>query len=176
MMKKTLVIVVHPHLENGSVISKAWCDALEKCENVTLHKICQVYPDGKIDVEKEQALVEAHERVIFQFPLWWYGGPAMMKTWLDVVLTEGWAFGPGGDKMERIEIGAAVSCGGSEKDFFEGGPQRHTLAHYLDVFDGIAGFTRAKYIGFHAVYDTYNPETVANLDKNIKSYIEFLEK
>ncbi|KGN94640.1 NAD(P)H-dependent oxidoreductase [Porphyromonas crevioricanis] len=174
-MKKTLIIVAHPSLRKKSVINSAWCNALSGHESITIRDLYAEYPDGKINIAKEQALVEAHERIIFQFPLWWYAAPALLKVWLDEVLTEGWAYGAGGDKMLPKEIGAAVSCGGKITDFQEGAAQRHTLAHYLDVFDGVAAFTRCKYIGFHAVYDTYNPETVAHIDENCRDYLSFLE-
>ena len=41
------------------------------------------------DIALEQQKVLASDAVIFQFPLWWYGMPAIMKGWLDRV----WAFG-----------------------------------------------------------------------------------
>lgn len=41
------------------------------------------------DIAAEQEKVLASNAVIFQFPLWWYGMPAIMKGWLDRV----WAFG-----------------------------------------------------------------------------------
>ncbi|WP_373811713.1 NAD(P)H-dependent oxidoreductase, partial [Porphyromonas loveana] len=68
-MKKTLVIVVHPDLDH-SVINKAWTKAVEGA--ATIHNLYGQYPDGRIDVAHEQALLEAHDRIIFQFPLYWY--------------------------------------------------------------------------------------------------------
>lgn len=41
------------------------------------------------DIATEQQKVLAADAVIFQFPLWWYGMPAIMKGWIDRV----WAFG-----------------------------------------------------------------------------------
>ncbi|MDY6122010.1 MAG: NAD(P)H-dependent oxidoreductase [Porphyromonas sp.] len=174
-MKKTLILVAHPSLQDKSVISKAWCEALKEHSQITIHDLYSEYPDERIDVAREQALVESHERIIFQFPLWWYAAPALLKKWLDEVLTEGWAYGAGGDKMKPKEIGVAVSCGGKETDFSRHGAQRHSLAHYVDTFDGVAAFTQCRYIGFHAIYDTYNPQTVAGISDNIKAYLEFLE-
>lgn len=45
------------------------------------------------DIREEQAKLAAAELLVFQFPLWWYGPPAILKGWLDRVLTEGFAFG-----------------------------------------------------------------------------------
>lgn len=41
------------------------------------------------DVRAELDRVEWADLVIFQFPVWWFGPPAMMKGWLDRVLVYG---------------------------------------------------------------------------------------
>ncbi|MBP1174030.1 putative NADPH-quinone reductase [Paenibacillus sp. PvR133] len=54
---KTLVIVTHPSIE-ASVINRRWVEELKKYpEKYTIHELHKVYPDGNIDVEKEQASV-----------------------------------------------------------------------------------------------------------------------
>lgn len=81
-MKKTLVIVAHPHIDQ-SVINKRWVEELEKYpDQFTVHQIYQAYPDGVIDVAKEQALVEEHENLVFQFPVYWFNCPPLLKQWL----------------------------------------------------------------------------------------------
>ncbi|MFD6097799.1 NAD(P)H-dependent oxidoreductase [Nocardiopsis flavescens] len=45
------------------------------------------------DVREEQAKLAAAELLVLQFPLWWYGPPAILKGWFDRVLTEGFAYG-----------------------------------------------------------------------------------
>ena len=45
------------------------------------------------DVVAEQQKVIAADAVIFQFPLWWYGMPAIMKGWFDRVWAYGLAYG-----------------------------------------------------------------------------------
>ncbi|XP_047437177.1 NAD(P)H dehydrogenase [quinone] 1 [Mugil cephalus] len=44
------------------------------------------------DIMEEQRKVEEAELVIFQFPLYWFSVPAVMKGWMDRVLTQGFAF------------------------------------------------------------------------------------
>ena len=41
------------------------------------------------DVELELGKLRAADRVIFHFPLWWFGPPAMLKGWFDRVLVHG---------------------------------------------------------------------------------------
>jgi NAD(P)H dehydrogenase (quinone) len=45
------------------------------------------------DVREEQAKLAAAELLVVQFPLWWYGPPAILKGWFDRVLTSGFAYG-----------------------------------------------------------------------------------
>ncbi|MFD5831536.1 NAD(P)H-dependent oxidoreductase [Lentzea sp. NPDC060358] len=45
------------------------------------------------DVREEQARLAAAELLVLQFPLWWYGPPAILKGWFDRVLTTGFAHG-----------------------------------------------------------------------------------
>ncbi|MEV0088724.1 NAD(P)H-dependent oxidoreductase [Saccharopolyspora sp. NPDC050642] len=45
------------------------------------------------DVLAEQAKVEAADALVVQFPLWWYGMPAILKGWFDRVFLKGFAYG-----------------------------------------------------------------------------------
>ncbi len=45
------------------------------------------------DIREEQAKVCAADTVVLQFPLWWYGMPAILKGWFDRVFASGFAFG-----------------------------------------------------------------------------------
>ncbi|XP_068173532.1 NAD(P)H dehydrogenase [quinone] 1 isoform X2 [Antennarius striatus] len=44
------------------------------------------------DIVAEQHKVEKAELIIFQFPLYWFSVPAIMKGWIDRVLAQGFAF------------------------------------------------------------------------------------
>ncbi len=50
----------------------------------------QQVPD---DVLEEQRKLASADLVVLQFPLWWYGPPAILKGWFDRVLTNGFAYG-----------------------------------------------------------------------------------
>uniref|UniRef100_A0A3P8V7U9 Ribosyldihydronicotinamide dehydrogenase [quinone] n=1 Tax=Cynoglossus semilaevis TaxID=244447 RepID=A0A3P8V7U9_CYNSE len=52
------------------------------------------WKEGRLsdDIVAEQRKVEEAEFVIFQFPLYWFSVPAIMKGWMDRVLTQGFAF------------------------------------------------------------------------------------
>ncbi|MFP3600107.1 NAD(P)H-dependent oxidoreductase, partial [Chryseobacterium sp. SIMBA_029] len=79
---KTLVIVTHPDIEK-SIINKRWIEELAKYpEKYTVHQLYKVYPDGKINVAREQELMESYDKIVFQFPFYWFSSPPMLKQWL----------------------------------------------------------------------------------------------
>ena len=45
------------------------------------------------DVLAEQRKIRWADTLVFQFPLWWFGPPAILKGWFDRVLVQGFAFG-----------------------------------------------------------------------------------
>lgn len=44
------------------------------------------------EVDAEHGKLAAAELLVLQFPLWWYGPPAILKGWLDRVLTDSFAY------------------------------------------------------------------------------------
>lgn len=78
------------------------------------------------DVVAEQQKVALADAVIFQFPLWWFGMPAIMKGWIDRVWAYGLAYGykdagndyrygDGAFKGKRAVL--CVAVGGPEVDY-----------------------------------------------------------
>ncbi|TNM31586.1 NAD(P)H-dependent oxidoreductase [Streptomyces sedi] len=55
------------------------------------------YENGSLtaDVRAEQERLLRADAVILQFPLWWFSVPAILKGWLDRVLSGGFAYGDG---------------------------------------------------------------------------------
>lgn len=47
------------------------------------------------DITAEINKIQAAECIIFQFPLWWFSVPAILKGWLDRVLVKGFAYDTG---------------------------------------------------------------------------------
>jgi NAD(P)H dehydrogenase (quinone) len=68
------------------------------------------------DILEEQDKLRAADLVILQFPLWWFGLPAILKGWVDRVMAMGFAYGggkwydQGGLKGKRALL--SVSTGG----------------------------------------------------------------
>ena len=107
-----LVIITHPDFQNSKV-NKTWKHTLERYpETFRIHSIYDEYPDLSFDIDAEQELLSQFDEIIFQFPIHWFSTPFALKKYIDEILAFGWAFGPGGDRLEGKKIGFAVSTGG----------------------------------------------------------------
>ena len=73
------------------------------------------------DIVLEQEKLLAADLVILQFPLWWFSMPAILKGWVDRVMSMGFAYGggkwydQGGLKGRRAML--AVTTGGPEASY-----------------------------------------------------------
>lgn len=170
---KTLIVVGHPDMQH-SVINKRWAEELAKYpDRFTVHILSQVYPDERIDVEKEQQLIEAHDRLILQYPIYWFNCPAFLKKWLDCVFTEGWAYGPGGDKLKDKRFALAVSAGMRESDFRPDGECRATVDQLIQPFRTTALYTGLNFSGCFVQYGSHHVAPEA-LEKSARDYVRFI--
>ena len=96
---KVLVIYSHAYPETSKA-GNAILEVFQATPGFEVRNLDALYPDlGKIDVVAEQqALLEA-DVIIFQHPIFWFGVPAALKRWMEVVLQHGFAHGTGGDKL-----------------------------------------------------------------------------
>lgn len=152
-MLKTLVIVSHPTVEeSGSQQFLIQSITSPPLEQVTLHVIEQAYPDGQIDVKKEQQLLKDHDRILFQFPFYWYSSPPLLKQWQDEVLTEHFAFGYRGNKLKGKEFGLILSVGIAEKEYQSGGQEGYSMSELTKPYQALARKTQMTYLKPLVIY------------------------
>jgi NAD(P)H dehydrogenase (quinone) len=55
----------------------------------------RAYETGTLsaDILAEQRKIDRSDAIVVQFPLWWYGMPAILKGWFDRVFVKGYAYG-----------------------------------------------------------------------------------
>ena len=143
---KTLVLTAHPNLDT-SRINRAWFDALSEADNVTTRDLTAIGgPTMQFGVEAEQNLLLAHDRIVVQFPFYWYSAPPILKAWLDQVLSFGFAYGPGGDKLKGREFLVLVSTGGPADSYHAGGYNNFSMDELLKPFQQTANLTGMTYL------------------------------
>lgn len=173
---KTLVIIIHPNLQE-SVINKRWIEELEKYpDRYFVHRLHETYPDEKIDVAKEQQLLESYDKIVFQFPFYWFNCPPLFKKWLDEVLTYGWAYGSqSGYKLGGKKIALALSVGIDEEEYRADGKYKYTLRELTAPFELTFDYIRADYRYFFAYYGIELNASPEWIEKSIPEYMGFLE-
>jgi NAD(P)H dehydrogenase (quinone) len=57
------------------------------------------------DIRAEQEKIRWADAVVLQFPLWWFGPPAILKGWFDRVLVQGFAFGLADEEGRTLRYG-----------------------------------------------------------------------
>lgn len=141
---KTLVLVAHPTMDISRV-NTAWAKAFASCPDVTVRDLTELYPEMDIDVIEEQKLLLEHDRIVFQFPLYWYSSPAVLKQWQDLVLLPGFAYA-GAHRLEGKEFMVATSIGGTEEDYRAGGHNHFSVDELLRPFQQTVNYCRGRYL------------------------------
>ncbi|MGZ4107412.1 MAG: NAD(P)H-dependent oxidoreductase [Tumebacillaceae bacterium] len=161
---KVLVIVAHPNLAESRV-NKRWVEELEKHPEITVHNLYKEYPNEVIDVAREQALCLEHDRIVFQFPFYWYSSPSLLKKWQDAVLTYGWAYGSTGTALHGKEFMLATSTGGPEVAYQAGGYNRYSMSELLKPFEATSNLIGTKLLPsfiLHGIFQVGDEELEAN--------------
>ncbi|MEL6677154.1 MAG: NAD(P)H-dependent oxidoreductase [Pseudomonadota bacterium] len=148
---------------------------------LTAHEL-DIYEDTDANVRPVQRHVDALRRcdtLIFVYPTWWYGLPAMLKGWLDRVMVPGVAFtmpeggdiGPGLTHITRL--GVFTTCGASWwLTRLNGAPGRKTLLRGVRL---ICAKRVKTAFAAHYLMDSSTPETraahLARLDRKLDRFI-----
>lgn len=160
---KILVNVFHPNLEE-STVNRIWVQKLENTA-ITVNRVYEKYPDWEIDVQAEQALLLEHDRIVFQFPFYWYSTPPLMKKWLDDVLTFGWAYGTGGTRLNGKEMVLAISVGGPQVSYRAGGYNNFTISELTRPLQQTSSLTGMKFLTHYLQYNA----VILNEDEAVRS-------
>ena len=144
-----LVLLAHPDLASSRV-NRALYDAAGRRGGVTRRDLYAEYPAHRLDeplnVAREQDLLAACDRVVLQFPLYWYSVPPLLKKWMDDVLTHGWAFGRDATGLRGEELMIAASIGGRQSAYRAGGPNLFPLDDLLRPLHATANICGMRFV------------------------------
>ncbi|MCD0486470.1 NAD(P)H-dependent oxidoreductase [Streptacidiphilus sp. ASG 303] len=163
---RTLVVVAHPDLA-ASRVNARLAEAARGLDHVTVHDIAAAYPDGRIDTPREQRLLREHDTVVWQFPWYWYSVPGVLKTWMDEVLTHGFAYGSGGTALHGKTLRLVTSTGGPADSYAEGGYNRFGMDRLLAPIDATAhlcGMVLAEPLVLHGARTVADEELARHAD------------
>lgn len=169
---KILVNLFHSNIEK-STVNRRWLKELESHAEITINQPYSQYPDGLINVDREQQLLTNHDRLVFQHPFLWYSVPALMKQWLDDVLTYGWAYGPGGTALHGKDWVSVISTGGPQESYQAGGFNNFSMSELLKPLQQTANLIGTNYLApflFHGTVQA-RPESIETSAIQLISHI-----
>ncbi len=111
------------------------------------------------DITAEQQKLLSSDMLILQFPLWWWSYPAILKGWLDRVLSSGFAYGDGAE-LGRKKVMYSITTGGAnnqeELEYY----QQKIAGLYQDVFGFIGWQVMPAFIAHGVQQKTLQERTI----------------
>ena len=145
-MKNVLVVSGHPHLDDDSVANKALIDRLAERDGYTIDRLDALYPAYEINVQAEQSKLVAADAIVLQYPVFWYGMPALMQKWMEDVFLHGFSHGSKGKALVGKKLVVSMTVGAPEEAYGEG-----AAVHIEDLLlpaKGACALTGMEFAGY----------------------------
>jgi NAD(P)H dehydrogenase (quinone) len=95
----------------ATVDADDFCEEHERLIVTTASKEAYLTGTLSADIRAEQEKLDWADAVVFQFPLWWYGMPAILKGWFDRVFVKGYAYGVKDSRGRTLRYGEGKLAG-----------------------------------------------------------------
>jgi glutathione-regulated potassium-efflux system ancillary protein KefF len=139
------VLAAHPDWRESRV-NRLLFERARSVPGVVVQDLYGRYPDYDIDAPTEQANARAANLLVLLHPIQWYSMPALMKLWLDEVLTYGWAYGPGGTALQGKDVWLVASTGGPEASYHPQGYNRYFFDAFLPPYEQTAALCGLRFL------------------------------
>ena len=171
--KKVLILFAHPSQHRSEVNIPLFKEA-QKIKGVTCVDLYGEYPRFNINIDREQQRLREHDVLIFQFPLYWYSTPAMLKEWQDLVLEYGFAYGIEGTELQGKTMLCVLSAGGKEETYKAGGYNHFTIRELLAPIEQMSALTGMNYIAPLAIFEARSAEEEGRIPHYAEQYKRLL--
>lgn len=178
MSKKTMVLMAHNDIDN-STLNKRIKFELENQENIIYKDLASLYENFKIDVKKEQKDLEDINKIVFQFPMYWYSAPAILKRWVDEVLAYGYSYeiDESGEfqalALKDKEFQMIVTMGANEESF--NGEDRLSVKECLNSYSYTVKMLGMKelepFLIYGAAYEKFSTDRLDIIISKLKQHI-----
>lgn len=173
-MANLLVYYAHPG-HRFSNVNRAMYNLARDVSRITLVDLYAEYPRFNINIEREQQRLLDHDVVVFQYPMFWYSTPSLIKEWLDLVLEHGFAYGAGGDKLAGKRLLLAVSAAGPEDAYAAEGYQGFPLRTFLSALERTAGLCHMLFSPPYVLYGSLRAPDDGLVSPHADGYRQLLE-
>lgn len=172
---KILVLYAHPS-QHRSEVNAPLFKIAKQLDYVTAIDLYHEYPDFQIDVEREQQRLLEHDVIIFQFPLYWYSTPSILKEWQDLVLEYGFAYGANGTALKGKKFICALSAGGNAQAYSIKGHNKFKIRDLLHPLEQTANLTGMIYLPPFVLFGARTAIEDKRLYQHIENWQSLLEQ
>lgn len=172
-MAKVIVYYAHPG-QRFSRANKAMADAARRIDGITFVDLYAEYPRHDIDVDREQTRLLDHDVVVFQFPLYWYSTPSLVKEWEDLVLEHGFAYGSDGDKLAGKTLMLALTAAGPLDAYTPEGYQHYPLRTFLTPLEQTARLCSMRFATPYVLHAALKADEEDEIARHAKGYVQLL--
>ncbi|PMG32905.1 potassium transporter KefG [Vibrio breoganii] len=172
--KRVLLLFAHPS-QSRSEVNIALYKAAKKVPGITCVDLYSEYPKYDIDIEREQQRLLDHDVIIFQFPLYWYSTPSILKEWQDLVLEYGFAYGHEGTAIQGKQFFCAITAGGKEDAYQTDGYNHYTIRELLHPIEQTAALTGMNYWAPFVLFGSRTALEEGRVKEHVKSWKQLLE-
>lgn len=173
MSSQILLLFAHPAQEK-SQINVPLFQAAQQLEHVTAIDLYKSYPNFRIDINSEQQRLLEHHTIIFQFPLYWYSTPALLKEWQDLVLEYGFAYGATGKALHGKGFQIIASAGNTDSSYSPLGQNRYPIHDFLRPLEQTAYLTGMVYHEPLILFGSLSAKEDGRLGKYRHQYLDLL--
>ena len=170
------IVVYYAHPGNKySHANKAMFAAARGIDGITLIDLYAEYPRFEINIDREQQRLLDHDVVLFQFPMFWYSTPSLLKEWQDLVLEHGFAYGAGGDKLTGKRMMLAVTAAGNEDAYTDHGYQHYPVRAFLTPLECTARLCHMEFVAPYVLYGALSAPDDGRLHEHVNAYRQLIE-
>lgn len=186
---KQLIVYAHPNPAsfNQSILKAAEETAKAKGDEVVVRDLYALNFDpvlkgsdfeklmsGKTpaDIKTEQDYIRWADALVFIYPIWWVGMPAMIKGYIDRVFTQGFAFSIGANGVEKLLTGKKAvifNTQGQPREYYE-------ACGMFDSLKKTSDFSIFEFCGINITQHSFFPAVPYVDDATRKGYLEEVRK
>lgn len=168
-MAALLLYYAHPG-HRLSRVNRPMAEAVREIEGIKFVDLYRAYPRYEVNVQVEQERLLSAEVVLFQFPLFWYSTPSLIKEWIDLVLEHGFAYGTGGDKLAGKTMMLALTAAGPEDAYTPAGYQHYPLRTFLTPLEQTARLCRMRFVAPYVLHGSLKAPDAGAVEPHIAGY------
>ena len=173
-MTQLLVYYAHPGHKYSNA-NRQMAAAAQSVAGINFVDLYAEYPRFDINIDREQQRLLEHDVMLFQFPMFWYSTPSLVKEWIDLVLEHGFAYGAGGDKLTGKRMLLAVTAAGDQEAYTQQGYQQYPIRTFLTPLEQTATLCHMEFSAPYVLYGSLRAEQRGELQQHVTGYRILLE-